>query len=406
MTRTNGKQLKNVIIPYMCDHGYTLAAAMRAHNLPAEVLEPTTSQSRDVGLRFCKGKECLPCLTTTGDILYRAHQPGFDPERTAVFMPTTTGSCRFGCYNVLQKEIMQAEGMGEIEFLSPTADNSYQGFGDRPNQLRLLIWQGAVAGDLLHKLLHAHRPYEVNRGETDQVYEACLDRVVAATEAGGGRELVAAMQWTAKQFEMIAVDHSEPRPLIGIIGEIYIRFNKYVNLDIARKVEEAGGEVQIASIIEWLYYTNWAYMQQARVFGAPMKYVSMHLTDRYQRHLEHNLLKPVAHLLRFPHESTTETLMHNLIPYYHWDLHSEAILSIGTAIDYGKHGFCGIINIMPFTCMPGVITAGMAPRLRADMDNIPWLDISYDAQESTNIKTRLEAFMYQSRQFQRRTVRN
>ena len=52
--------------------------------------------------------------------------------------------------------------------------------------------------------------------------------------------------------------------------------------------------------------------------------------------------------------------------------------------------------------MPGIITAGMAPRLRSDLDNIPWLDVIYDAQEGTNINTRLEAFMYQVKQFQRR----
>ena len=68
----------------------------------------------------------------------------------------------------------------------------------------------------------------------------------------------------------------------------------------------------------------------------------------------------------------------------------------------GNHGLSGIVNIMPFSCMPGLITAGMAPRLRADLDGIPWLDIACDAQHATNIQTRLEAFLYQARQFQRR----
>lgn len=406
MTTGVPKKQKNVYIPYMCDHSYTTAAAMRAHNLPTEIMEPSTEESLSVGLNVCKGKECLPCLATTGDIVHRARQPDFDPKRAAIFMPTTSGSCRFGSYNVLQQQILQAEGLGDIEFLSPSADNSYQGFGENPSQLRLLIWQGAVASDLLHRLQHQYRPYEVNKGETDRVYRLCLDRVVAATEAGGGKELVEAMRWSARQFERIELDTSQTRPLIGIVGEIYIRFNKVVNQDIVLVVEALGGEVHVATIIEWLYYTNWAYQKEARDLGRRLEYVKMFLTDWYQRHIEHNLLKPVAHLLRHPHETHTNKLMESLLPYYHPDASSEALLSMGTAIDFAKRGYDGILNIMPFSCMPGIITAGMAPRLRADLDNIPWLDISYDSQGGTNLKTRLEAFMYQSTQFQRRKTKH
>jgi predicted nucleotide-binding protein (sugar kinase/HSP70/actin superfamily) len=396
---------RQTYIPYMCDHGYTLAAAMRSHGLPAEVLMPTTTKTREIGLHYCRGSECLPCITTTGDIMHRARQDDFDPAQAAVFMPTTAGSCRFGCYNVLQKEILAEHGMAEIDFLSPSASNSYDGLGKRPQLLRLLIWQGAVAGDILHKLLHGHRPYERNKGQTDEVYQQSLDRVIASIEAGGGKELVEAMRWVGRQFERIPLDLSTPRPMIGIVGEIYLRFNKHVNLDLPRQVEKAGGEVQIAGITEWLYYTNWTYIRDARIFKNPKRYIKMQLTDAYQRHLEHSILKPVAHLLKYPHDPHVAELMENLVPYYHSDLHSEAILSMGSAIDFGKRGFDGILNVMPFACMPGTITAGIAPRMRADLDNVPWLDISYDAQEGTNIKTRLEAFMYQAAQFQRRKTR-
>jgi predicted nucleotide-binding protein (sugar kinase/HSP70/actin superfamily) len=74
---------------------------------------------------------------------------------------------------------------------------------------------------------------------------------------------------------------------------------------------------------------------------------------------------------------------------------------MGKAIDFIKNGAAGIINVMPFACMPGTITASIAPRIRADYNNVPWLDISYDTQGGTNIKTRLEAFMYQAEQFAR-----
>lgn len=404
-TRSNG-DTKTVYIPYMCDHGYVLGAAMEVHNIPNEVLPPPDDETMALGLEFCKGRECSPCFTTTGDLLRRARQPDFDPSRSAFFVPTTTGSCRFGQYNVLQREILDQHGLDAVEFLSPSATNSYQGLGENPTRLRLLIWQGLVAVDLLQKLLHEYRPYELHPGQTDQVYQQCLERIVSAIRANGGKKLIAAMQWIAEQFAALPVDRHQRRPIIGMVGEIYLRFNAYTNQEVIRKVEAAGGEVVLASMMEWIYFTNWDYKNLTQTFGMYKDFIVTFLTDVYQQRQEHKLLKPVAHLLTYPHESPIARLMNNIRPYYDPALNSEAVLSMGKAIDFARHGISGIINVMPFSCMPGIITAGMAPRLRADLDTIPWLDIVYDSQGGTNITTRMEAFMYQAVQYQRRRTQH
>ena len=68
---------------------------------------------------------------------------------------------------------------------------------------------------------------------------------------------------------------------------------------------------------------------------------------------------------------------------------------------HARHGVSGVVNVMPFSCMPGIIVAGMASRVRADFNQLPWLDIVYDGQHLTNIRTRLEAFVHQVAQFAR-----
>jgi hypothetical protein len=40
--------------------------------------------------------------------------------------------------------------------------------------------------------------------------------------------------------------------------------------------------------------------------------------------------------------------------------------------------------------------------LRKDLDGIPWLDLSYDCQQETNNRTRLEAFIHQVARFRER----
>ena len=118
----------------MCDHVYVLAAALEAHHLPSEVLPPPNNETLAIGLDLCKGRECLPCFTCTGDIIYRSRQPDFDPAQSVLLMPTTSGPCRFGQYSALQRDILDREGLAEMEIISPSAENSYQGFGDNPTK--------------------------------------------------------------------------------------------------------------------------------------------------------------------------------------------------------------------------------------------------------------------------------
>ena len=104
-----------------------------------------------------------------------------------------------------------------------------------------------------------------------------------------------------------------------------------------------------------------------------------------------------------PNEPYTEEIIEKASPYLHPSFEGEAILSIGKAIDYVDKGAAGLINTMPFTCMPGTIVNALLKRCREDYDNIPLLNLAYDGQKDSNTKTRLEAFVYQVRQYQNKT---
>lgn len=393
---------RTVYVPYMCDHSHVLAASLSACGQPAVVLPPPDDETLALGLEYCRGRECSPCLTVSGDIARVAQQPGFSSTQAVFLIPTTTGSCRFGQYIVLMRQILEQMGLSDITFIAPTANDSYQGLGDDPVKTRKLIWEGAVAVDLLQKLLHSYRPYELERGVTDAAYKSLLEDATRATRAGGGKHLVAVMQKAARDFAAIPVDRSVRRPLIGMVGEIYLRHNTYSNLDIIRRIESLGGEVELATMMEWIYYTNWGHAGDTWLLGQRVEWFKSVLTDRFQRYLEHRLVKPVAHLLDHPYESSIDRLMKLIKPYFSSELANECLLSMGKTIELAGLGASGMINVMPFACMPGIITAGMAPRIRADLGNLPWLDIAFDSQGGTNITTRLEAFMYQATEFKRR----
>jgi len=391
-------------IPYMSDHGLVVAAALQAYGLPVVAMPPPDDTSLEIGLDLCRGRECLPCFLMVGDVVRHLEQSGIDPARTSLLIPTTGGLCRLGQYSVLIRQLLDERGLDAVEIISPSAENSYQGFGEHSLALRNLIWQGAVAVDALQKLLHQSRPYEMTPGDTDAAYQNALRLVLAALRAGGGSQLVEVMHQTATTFSALDLDSREPRPLIGLVGEIYVRLNPYSNQQIVRQIEGVGGEVAVATMTEWLYFTSWLSGQLNWTLGDYGQFMLTWLSDRYQRFQERRILRPVRHLLREPEETPTSQLMAHLAPHYEpvVGFETEAGVSLGKAVALVREGANGIVNVMPFNCMPGIVVAGMAPRFRHDTIDVPWLDISFDGLGGTNVRTRLEAFIYQARQHQRR----
>ena len=394
---------KRTYIPYMGDHSHIMAAALEAFDVPAEVLPPPDDESTKLGLDLVLGRECAPCMMTVGDVIRLARRPGFDPADAAVILPTAPGPCRFGQYAVLQRHLLDEHGLQQIEILSPSSGNAYRGLGDHPLRMRLLAWDGVVALDLLQQLVHRYRPYETVKGSADKLYTEGLEHVVSDIRNRRNR-LVEVLDWCAEQFGMLEIDETEPRPLIGIVGEIYVRFSPYANQDLIRRIENLGGEVLLASMMEWLYLTTFNPGYYARMRGDFLGFLSSAATEKYQHRRERVLTRRIAHLLRHAYEKPTGELKDSVRKYLEPTIETEAVLTLGKAIDLAHHGVSGILAVMPFSCMPGILTAAIAPRLRVDLGNIPWLDVSFDLQKSTNIQTRLEAFISQSRHYRRRSL--
>ena len=390
-------------VPYMSDHAFAVAGAMRAYGLPAEVLPRPDAETLRIGLSVCKGRECLPCFVTVGEMIRKGREPGFNPADARFLVPTSPGPCRFGQYSVLQRDILAQNGLGDVEIISPTSENAYKGFGPDPTRTRALVSQGINAIDLLQKLLHEFRPFERQPGETDRVYQASLDDVVAALERGGGKILIGALRSAADRFAPLPRNDGS-RPAVGLVGEIYLRLNAAANQEIIRSVECAGGYVVMATFSEWIEYTNWSRIKRSRVKHDWADVGRAKLLEWYQWNVERRLLAPVAPLLRHGHERSVADLMDYIRPFYEPLLGTEAVLTMGKAVDMARNGMSGILHVMPFSCMPGIIVTGMASKVREAIGGIPWLDLSYDGQEKTNVRTRLEAFMHQVFQQQRRKL--
>jgi predicted nucleotide-binding protein (sugar kinase/HSP70/actin superfamily) len=188
---------------------------------------------------------------------------------------------------------------------------------------------------------------------------------------------------------------SKPKPVVGIVGEIYTRANRFANEDAIQKIEALGGEVWMSPIAEWVLYINFIAKQRSFEKRQPGTWLKNLWTDYLQRRYEHRYAGVFNNSLRYLWEPPTRKLLQKAAAYVDPRFRGESVLSVGKGIDYVERRAAGLVSIMPFTCMPGTIVSALLKRLKEDNDNIPYLNLSYDGQTETNTTTRLEAFMYQ-----------
>ncbi|RJR21051.1 MAG: CoA protein activase [Nitrospiraceae bacterium] len=405
-----GASNKIVFIPRMSDHAFGLAAAFNACGLDSEVMDRPNIESVKIGRRFVSGKECYPCAITTGDMVSKVMSSGFDPDRSVFFMPSGAGPCRFGQYNVLHRMVLDEIGLPHVPIYAPNQDESfYRELGMVGKDFSKQAWKGIIAIELLMKCLHETRPYEINQGETDKLYNEYLSKVGRTLQNGNGTmpEFLAEAR---RAFSEIPKNQEE-RPLIGIIGEIFVRHNTFANENIIRKIEALGGRVWLAPVEEWVYYVNLIGLRKSLVRirnkGVSVKalkdILSTMLTKHVQHKIEHEFSKPFEGFLKTLREPDTKEILKNASPYLHDSFEGEAILSMGKSVDFVKNGASGIISAMPFGCMPGTIVGALLKGLKQDK-GIPCLSVAYDGVEATCSDIQLEAFMHQANEYSSRKL--
>jgi len=408
----NSLRGKTLWIPRMSYGGAkTFAAAFRSVGIIAHECPEADTRAMELGSRVTSGDECYPEMVTLGTFLRLAEQPGFDRSRNAFFMPTAGGPCRFGQYSPFVRKVLQDVGLDEIQIFSPTSKDGYKDIGGSAGELMRTAWRALVVSDMLRKCLHKTRPYERTAGDADQAHEDSLNDVCAVLERPGLKPkakldaLAESMTRCRDRFRAVPADYSEPRPLVGVVGEIFCRLNTFSNEDLIRRIEAQGGEGWLSDITEWVWYTNFETFKRIRAAG---KQVSLSMLgavvkNKIQRRDEHALVGMLHDdLVGYEEPADISTVLDHAMPYLpHSGALGEMVLSVGKAIYLYHQGADGIVDISPFTCMNGITCEAVYPRVSAEHDNIPIKNFYFDGTQK-DLDTAVGIFLELARTYRRR----
>ncbi len=423
---------KTLLLPEMNPlSSHLLAAVFRSFGANAAVME--TYEGLQLGKEYTSGKECFPCQITLGDVLHYLNREkerlgsAFSARDYVYFMPGTDGPCRFGMYNKFQRIVLDT--LGEYKDVRIAAISTKDAYSignlidaDKSRSFRKAAYCSVVIGDILERALWRVRPYETRKGSaTELAYRG--RRYLEAKLLEHSKDLkfgpvFRALDEVVAEMSKLSDTHRDAKPLIGIVGEIYVRTHVRSNQNLIETLERYGAEVVNASLAEWINYTTYdklrtekktlTHQLRTRDFPAvarsfkgllnlagDMLYQDFRHQQLYRRtknrfdiHSDHRVAKLDKRLQRSG--------------LFSFDIGGEACLSIAGAVEYMEHGFNGVVNVYPFTCMPSTITSSVLKPLLSRL-RFPYLDAPYDGTYQPGREAAIRTFMYQARQHFDRT---
>lgn len=421
---------KRLLIPDMAPIGARLfASCFRAFDVDAVVME--TYKGLELGKAYTSGKECFPCQITLGDILLHLKKEkdrlgsAFDPDRYVYFLPESDGPCRFGMYNKLQRLVLDSfPEFKDVRIAYLSTGDAYSTEGilpeDETSLFRKLAFLSTLAADVLDRITWRARPYESRRGAVDQLIEEAVLRMEKVIESKGRDlpfgEMLDLLEETAREASNL-IDPSIPRkPLIGIVGEIYLRTHPASNQWLIRKIEEFGGEVVDASLVEWISFVSyerlrklgreirhaWNIRARSKLRELARSWISLALEVGWQNFRQHQAYgRALAYLDIEPDHAVWRIERYlKRFDLFSFEIGTEAALSIGGAIAYVAEGFNGIVNVFPFTCMPSTISSAILKPILQRL-KIPFIDLAYDGSVQPGRDMAIRTFIYQAQQHQK-----
>ncbi len=366
------------IVPHVDDTASVLAVAALNRFGYEALLAKEDSRSIQAGLGLTGGGECLPTAAFVGSIIQTMNQEKIPPFRAAVVVPTSLFSCNFPQIPVLVKLLLERIGLGEVAIFTTGLAGQHE-----PFELSLTLFHAYALADGLRRLVAKVRPYEKNKGETEAYRQRALALLAHAIHNRGS--LGEAFGRVIKEFAAIPVGEGRARPLIAIIGDLYVIANPEFNLQVEKEVEAAGGEVIPASLIDITHFSQlnriekaWNYRRWPELIKTSLLQLLLRLQEKKWRHLS-------ATFTGIKHEPlslfSVRQLRAKAIPP---ELDGETAINLAKIEHYLQEiKPDAFLHVNPLYCCPGVVTASLT-RWLEDKYRVPVINLYYDGLHNPN----------------------
>ena len=378
------KEDYTILIPQMAPiHFELLEAAVRASGYKVELLRECTSHTVETGLKYVNNDACYPSILVTGQMIEALESGKYDLNKTALIMSQTGGGCRATNYIGFIRKALKDAGFENVPVISfnVVGMEKMPGFKITLPLIERLL-KMVVYADLLQKMLTKNRAYEVNKGESQKLFDEWMDKCKKLLEKSTMKEFKQSIYDIVNDFEKIELDTSVIKPKVGIVGEVLIKYHPFGNNFIANKLEEEGAEVILPDFMGFIKF----------IATHKITFNQLIKTDKLKAKLFKTAIKLIDILEKDERIALANSKKGYLQPCDIWELENKVkdILSIGNQtgegwfltaemIEYIEHGIPNIVCVQPFACLPNhVVGKGVIKTIRNTYPEANISPIDYD----------------------------
>ncbi|MBR0464366.1 MAG: 2-hydroxyacyl-CoA dehydratase [Clostridia bacterium] len=378
------KKEYTILTPNMLTlHFRLMIQVLRNHGYRMELLETDGPEIVETGLKYVHNDTCYPAILVIGQFISALQSGRYDPHKVALIYFQTGGGCRASNYiNLLRKALKKAG----LEFV-PVISMSLSALEDHPGfklsaGVFMELLHAVLYGDLLMSLHNQCKPYELNPGQTDALADDLTRRLAERIRTDHRyfshneaiyKELMDAFGALPRK--------KDKKLLVGIVGEIYIKYSPLGNNHLEQLLVDEGAEVVTPGLFDFLTFGIYVKLVDTRLYGINRsRYPVLSIAYRVLLNRQRQLIEavradgrfraptPFTRILELSHEVIDEGVKMG-----------EGWLLPAEMLELNDSGVHNVICAQPFGCLPNhIVGKGMMKPIKEKHPEINLVAIDYD----------------------------
>ena len=377
-------------------HMSLVEAVIRSGGYKFDILKHASRGDVETGLKYVNNDACYPAIMVVGQLIDAILEGKYDPDHVALAITQTGGMCRATNYFGLIRKALVDAGYPQIPIIAISTQGleDNPGFKATPPLLHRAI-KALILGDLLMKCLYRVRPYEVEKGSANKLYEL-WDTIVRETIEHHGYSKTAAKtpsikkgylpynvlaKEIVKSFDALPLRDIPRKVRVGVVGEILVKYQPDANNHVVDVIESQDCEAVVPGIMEFMttrpYITDWneknlgmggnktlyALMRKGLdLYNAPIKAALATSHGKFKQD------EPMPDLVKKAAEVTSIGVQAG-----------EGWLLTAEILELIEQGCPNVICAQPFACLPNHVTGrGMFGKIRRLHPEANIVSIDYD----------------------------
>ena len=413
-TFKNEDKHRKILAPFMTEYlTPIIPPILKLIGYDVEVLPMSDEVSAELGLKFANNEVCYPATLIVGDIIKALKSGKYDLQNTAVVMSQTGGQCRATNYAGLIKRAMVSNGFQDVPLLTlgvtastgeasgSTDDkqdyNEQEGFNIPWLKYSQIIITAILYGDAINEMYNACIVRERQPGiarELRDKYMRLIDEPIAQNSAKG---LIKLLEQAAEEFDQMTVDREVPR--VGIVGEIFLKFNPFSHQYLEQHIIQKGIEV-VPPLLAPFFLQEFVNVEVQKHMRLSCTKVPDFVVKGAYKGLIGRRLKQVnkaaskfRYFRRFTNIYDDAKEVKGLVSLA--AQFGEGWLLPADIVGYIRDGVDNIISLQPFGCIANhVISKGIEKRLHDRFPQLNLVSLDFDSGVSeVNVTNRLLLFL-------------